>query len=63
MARQAADQYKKTATHDEQAAHLHKQTRRAMRQTTENRTHPTPCLDKPASHCLPSEFFNTTDQY
>ena len=23
MARQAADQYKKTATHDEQAAHLH----------------------------------------
>jgi hypothetical protein len=30
MARQATDQYKQTATHDEQAAHLHRQTRRAM---------------------------------
>jgi len=35
MATQAADHYKKAEAHDEQAAHLHNQTRRAMRRTHE----------------------------
>ena len=33
MATQAANHYKKTEEYDEQAAHQHKQTRRAMRRT------------------------------
>ena len=33
MAKQAVDHYQKTEAHDEQAAHQHKQTRRAMRRT------------------------------
>jgi hypothetical protein len=37
MATQAADHYKKAEAHDEQAAHQHKQTRRAMRRTHEKK--------------------------
>ena len=37
MATQAVDHYKKTEEHDEQAAHQHKQTRRAMRRTHEKK--------------------------
>jgi len=37
MARQATDHRKKAEEHDEQAAHQHKQTRRAMRRTNEKK--------------------------
>ena len=37
MATQAADHYQKAEAHDEQAAHQHKQTRRAMRRTDEKK--------------------------
>ncbi len=37
MAKQAADQYKKSEEHHEQVAHQHKQTRRAMRRTHEKK--------------------------
>jgi len=35
MTKQVADHRKKAEEHDEQAAHQHKQTRRAMRRTNE----------------------------
>jgi hypothetical protein len=37
MATQAGDHSQKAEAHDEQAAHQHKQTRRAMRRTNEKK--------------------------